>query len=226
MFDGTAFLDFLVQSAKSGRVTLQPGVPEGNATQMPAGLRELARITAGFVVNTKGEQEIRWDGELASSYLQSADSNSWHMDIGQDGCGNSWVLLIEPESGEPREVLWASHDAPVILVAEDSFDRFCREFIADTKAFVKRIGEHETAIYRAKPKGLSFEDAMASHDQVLCEFADGLDDSWRIFDLRPAQQFRGFVRLAIDEIRKHKTALVFAHRSVEPPPTTPWWRAL
>src|SRR5262245_17066920 len=111
-----------------------------------------------------------------------------------------------------------------MMVASDSFDDFGREVISDSNAFVNRISEEEYAIYRANTQGIAFDDAKASDDRVLRDFAHGLDDSWRLFDLRPSNQSRGFARLAVDDIRRHKTELVFAHRTVKLPPTRAWWR--
>jgi hypothetical protein len=68
------------------------------------------------------------------------------------------------------------------------------------------------------------EEARASGDQVIREMADGLDDSWRVFDARADQKLRGFARLAIDGIRKHNAAAVFALNVVEAPRMRPWWK--
>jgi hypothetical protein len=121
-------------------------------------------------------------------------------------------------------VLRASHDAPVTLVAEDSFGEFCRRIITDTESFLDHIGECEHAIWKSKPQGIALDEARASGDQIIRQFADGLDDSWRIFDARPDQKLRGFVRLAIDGIRKHETELVLALKNVDSQPAKPWWK--
>jgi hypothetical protein len=71
---------------------------------------------------------------------------------------------------------------------------------------------------------MSVEEARASGDQVIHEMADGLDDSGRIFDARPGRKLRGFPRLAIDGIRKHNAAPVFALNIVEAPRMRPWWK--
>jgi len=231
MFEEAAFVDFLLRSVESNLVTLCPAVSGAAAGHVPVGLRRVSRRTVGFTHNSKSRNkwigwdgEIRWDGELGSDYLQDADSNLWHMDIGQDRCGNRWVLLLEPKSGSPAQVLWASHDAPVTLVAEDSLDVFCRRIITDTESFLDHIGDCEHEIWKSKPQGISLEKARASTDQVIREVADGLDDSWRVFDARPDQKMRGFVRLAIDGIRKHKTELVFALQNGEIQRAKPWWK--
>src|SRR5690242_14422608 len=123
MFVEAVFLDLLLRSAESNLVTLYPAVSEVAVAHIPTGLRQLARQTAGFIHNSKRRNmwvgwdgEIRWDGEVGSDYLQDAHSNLWHMDVGQDGCGNRWVLLLDSKSGSPDQMLWASHDAPVTLV--------------------------------------------------------------------------------------------------------------
>lgn len=217
MLDEAALVEFLVRAARSNLVTLYPAVSEVAIDQVPIGLRQVSRRTAGFAHNLKRRNkwmnwdgEIRWDGELGSDYLQDADSHVWHMDIGQDRCGNRWVLLLESRSGLPAQVLRASHDAPVTLVAEDSLDEFCRRIITDTESFLDHIGKCEREIWKSKPRGISIEEACASTDRVISEVADGLDDSWRVFDARPHQRLRGFVRLAVGGIRKHETELVFA----------------
>jgi hypothetical protein len=231
MFEEAAFLDLLLRSAESNLVTLHPAVSEAAVAHIPIGLWQLARQTAGFIHKSKRRNkwvhwdgEIRWDGDMGSDYLQDADSNLWHMDVGQDRCGNRWVLLLEPKSGSPDQVLWASHDAPVTLVAEDSFDEFCRRIITDTEPFLDHIGNCEHAIWKSKPQGIMPEEARASGDPVIREIADGLDASWRIFDVRPGQALRGFVRLAIDGIRKHDAELVFALRSADSQSAKPWWK--
>jgi hypothetical protein len=232
MFEEAAFVDFLLHSEASNLVTLYPAVSEAAAADhVPIGLRQVSRRTAGFAHNSERRNkwigwdgEIRWDGVLRSDYLQDADSNLWHMDIGHDGCGNRWVLLMEPGSGSPAQVLWASHDAPVTVVAEDSLDEFCRRIITDTESFLEHIGNCEHEIWKSKPQGISLEEARASTDQVIREVADGLDDSWRVFDARPEQKMRGFVRLAIDGIRKHETEPVFALKDGDIQRTKPRWK--
>ena len=217
MLDEPILLDLLIHSEASGSVTLLPGVSEPLLDRVPEGLRRLAHRTAGFTHNSKRKSKwvgwdgpIRWDGDRGSDYLQDADSDLWHMDLGQDDCGNRWVLLLEPQSGSPREVLWASHDAPVTLIADDSFNEFCRRIIDETESFLDHIGDCEHAIWKLKPQGISVEEALGPTDLVIRQMAGGLDNSWRIFDARPGQKLRGFPRLAIDGIRKHSTEPVFA----------------
>jgi hypothetical protein len=231
MFEEAAFVDSLLRSAESNLVTLYPAASEAATDHVPVGLRRVSRRTTGFAHNSNRRNkwigwdgEIRWDGELGSDYLQDADSNLWHMDIGQDGCGNRWVLLLEPKSESPTQVLWASHDAPVTLVAEDSFEEFCRRIITDTESFLEHIGNCEHEIWKTKPHGISLEEARASADQVIREVANGLDDSWRVFDARPDQKMRGFVRLAVDGIRKHETELVFALKNGDVQSAKPRWK--
>lgn len=111
-----------------------------------------------------------------------------------------------------------------IGVAEDSFDEFCRRIITDTEPFLDQIGNCEHEIWKSKPKGISLQVARASTDQVIREVAGGLDDSWRIFDARPDQKMRGFVRLASDGIRKHETELVFALKNGDQQREKPRWK--
>jgi hypothetical protein len=231
MLEEAPFLDLLLRSAESNLVTLYPAVSEADVAHIPIGLRQLARQTAGFIHNSKRRDkwvgwdgEIRWDGDVGSDYLQDADSKLWHMDIGQDGCGNRFVLLLEPKSGSPDQVLWASHDAPVTLVAEDSFGEFCRRIITDTESFLDQIGNCENTIWKSKLEGIVLEKARVSRDPVIREVADGLDDSWRIFDVRHGNTPRGFARLASDGIRKHDTELVFALKRLDSQSPKPWWR--
>ena len=230
MFETARFIDFLDQSAKNGRITLLPPVVGQQLDDRPSGLKDLARFAAGFedsswrVDSVGWEGWIGWDGPMGSDYLQGSSSSDWNMDVGADGEGNRWVLLIQPESGEPREVLWASHDAPVTLVAADSLEDLCRALISDPRAFVNRIGDRECEIWKAKPTGISVEQARVSGDSVLRESAEGLDESWRIYDLRHGQELRGVARLGIDDLRKHPTELVFARRHTEREPTRPWWK--
>ena len=220
----------LLGRAAANVVTLEPGVPETAIDHVPEKLRGVARKTAGFVHNSARrrkwigwEGEIRWDGDLGSDYLQDAGSNAWHMDIGTDGCGNRWVLLLDEPGGSPREVLWASHDAPVTLIAEDSFFEFCKRIIDDTESFLNSIGHREYAIWQSKPLGLAVEAALSSSDRVIRETAKGLDHSWRIFDARPSHPLRGFVRLAPDGILKHSSELVLPLKK-NPAPTRAWWK--
>ena len=110
------------------------------------------------------------------------------------------------------------------LVAEDSLARFCIAFIHDPKTYEAGIRDREYEIYRADPNGLSLEEAKASSDPVLREWAEKLDESWSLYDLRPGQHLRGFSRARLDEILKHPTELIFARRYTAPEPTRPWWK--
>jgi hypothetical protein len=60
------------------------------------------------------------------------------------------------------------------------------------------------------------------HNMDLGDGWENLDDSWRIFDVRPDRQLRGFIRVAIDGIRKHHTELVFALKDVGSQRARPW----
>ncbi len=223
-----SFLEFLKQSERDGLVTLLPPVPTAELARVPLGLVPLARVAAGFDVkgfeDDWGDGVFRWDQDMGASYFQGAESDAWHMDIGRDGCGNCWALLIEPETGEPREVLWSSHDPPVIMLAQPSLYSFCRLMISMPGTFIIATGREEGAIYCENPQGLSITDGLASDDPILRQLGAGLDDSWRIFDLRPGGRFRGYVSLATDATKKHPSAWVLAHQDTLPRVRKPWWK--
>jgi hypothetical protein len=62
MFEEAAFVDLLLSSAESNRVTLYPAVSEAVAERVPIGLRQVSRRTAGFAHNSKRRDKwIGWD---------------------------------------------------------------------------------------------------------------------------------------------------------------------
>jgi hypothetical protein len=104
---------------------------------------------------------------MGSDYLQDAESTSWHMDIARDGWWECVDSADPAGDGRTREVLRASHDPCVLIFAADSLDAFCAMLIADAKTDLDGIGDREYQVYRTKPKGLSFDEAMDSTPQSL-----------------------------------------------------------
>lgn len=207
-------IELLERAAREGRIALDP--PE--ATEGPAGLRELVAFASGCHSPPNDHEGLRWVGPMESEYLQDCPDIPC-MDIGHDGCGNAWVLLFDSRS-QPAQVLFACHDPALLLVAHACFEDFVREWIEDPRCLEEGVNEISK---EARSQGITREQGLASNDAVIREFAASLDNQrWIIHDLRDGN--RWFERDAIDVLRKHPDQLVFARIVLEEPPQQPWWK--
>jgi len=111
------------------------------------------------------------------------------IELAHDGCGNFWVLDLTKHSSQWGPIFYACHDAPVIVYQTDSLLHFVMEAVREGKApWKSEIGEVHGRlsglIWCENPGVLSFTHCVRSADKDLSEFAQTLDDTWLIIDLR------------------------------------------
>jgi hypothetical protein len=111
------------------------------------------------------------------------------------------------------------HGASVILYQSDSLEEFLielfRMFEPPHKSLIDDVHEDRLPrVWRTNPGILSYEQCLRSEDPILSAFARGLDDRFRIIDLRRAKPSDGFSwgrygpRTLVEHLRTHA---VFAH---------------
>ena len=118
--------------------------------------------------------------------------------IAGDGFGNFWILDLVPGETEWGPVLFACHDAPVIVHQADSLKQFIaqlREFtVSAPQSAINLVHEdYQNNIWRNNPNTIPVSDARAGHDAGMREFAQSLEgDDWYLIDLRHAKIGDGF----------------------------------
>jgi purine nucleoside permease len=130
---------------------------------------------------------------------------------------------------EPGLVDWAFHLTEHVPLAVSEAMQAARSGYSSVNArrtpfVMKGDTLSSETFWHGKPQEIMPEEARASGDPVIREVADGLDNSWRVFDVRPGQTLRGFVRLEVDGIRKHDTELVIALKTGGLESVKPWWK--
>jgi hypothetical protein len=159
---------------------------------IPDEIRELLLVTGGF----RGVlEEVNFGGPLLEFGLEEIFPHA--ISIAGDGFGNFWVIDLTSESHAWGPVLFASHDAPVVVYQCDDLAHFVVEvFRFGNKPWKSEIDDaHEelsTKIWRDNPGVLTHEDCLQSGDIYLQEFARSLDATWLFVDLRNAKLGDGF----------------------------------
>lgn len=119
------------------------------------------------------------------------------LSIAHDGSGNSWVLDLAPGATGSAPVYFACHDPPVILFQSPDLAHFVRELVR------MGIPPHRSAaddvhedrlfeVWRRNPGATVQAAARASTDRELRAFAEALDESFTLVDLRHPEVGMGF----------------------------------
>ena len=180
---------------------LRPGLSEAEFREfaarfphpLPPEIEELLRFTRGFDFGSV-DPEVDFTGRLD---FEDADVFPHGAPIAGDGCGNFWVVDVNPESGAWAPVFYACHDPPVIVYQSASLAEFLEELFN-----IERPGRssqieyvHEDAsmdIWRNNPDLIPAPEARQSADGELRAFAKSLDDRALISDLRAGKVGSGF----------------------------------
>lgn len=109
--------------------------------------------------------------------------------LAADGFGNFWMLDLTPDTTDVAPVFFACHDAPVLLYqAPDlaSFvDQLVRCYEPPHRSLIDDVHEDRLFhVWRDRPGAVPQPEAAVSPDAALREFAETLDASWTIVDLR------------------------------------------
>ncbi len=158
---------------------------------LPEEIRELLKFTRGFHGVLDGINFADAVGFGLEDIFPHARA------LAGDGCGNFWVVDLTRESRTFGPVFYACHDAPVIVYQTDSLLHFTQEAVRfGNKPWKSEIDDvHEgftTRIWRENPGVLSFAQCLATGDPELKAFAESLDESWELVDLRNPELGDGY----------------------------------
>jgi len=162
------------------------------------------------------------------------DYNTWPyghvlahvMVLANDGCGNHWVIEVDPISGKWEHVWYGCHDPCNLTYQCETLSEFI-EGILDFSRFEKcemghrSILEQKPAECEAQVVSRIRESRM--DDDVLSSFVSGLNDNYAVVDLRNAKAGDCFNVWGISQdqpIKRHDHELLFAYRKK----TTFWQR--
>lgn len=182
-------------------LTLLPGLDdtalrEFEATlpcALPQPIRELLRFCRGFE-GVVGDQ-VDFTGRDIGFEHDALVPNS--LPIASDGFGNFWVVDLSSPSTDFGPIWFVCHDAPVLLYQSPNLREFLIELFKlyqpPYRSLVDDVHEDRIRnVWRNNPGVLDFQACVDSTDDVLCEFAESLDPSYEIIDLRGAQVGDGF----------------------------------
>jgi hypothetical protein len=159
---------------------------------IPEEVREVLRFARGFDGVLGG---VSFAGLPAGFGLEQIFPHA--VALAGDGFGNFWVVDLTRESMSWGPILYACHDAAVVVFQTDSLLHFLQEVIRyGNKPWKSEIDDvHESLsdrIWRENPGVLSFSQCIDSEDQDLKAFATSLDETWQLIDLRNPNLGDGF----------------------------------
>ena len=114
-----------------------------------------------------------------------------------DGSGNFWVVDLLPTSTQWGPIYYACHDAPVILYQSPTVEHFLAELFKGSEPPYKSLVDdvHEDRLFEVWHKNPGVKEqaeCLRSNDEDLKRFAQALDASYQIVDLRNPQVGSGF----------------------------------
>jgi cell wall assembly regulator SMI1 len=212
------------------RIELFPGLTEAEIAafaedlpaELPDDVRELLQFAGGFAFSPV--EEVRFTGSGGFG-MEEAFPHS--VDLCGDGCGNFWIVDVNPESGAWAPIFYACHDPPVFVYQSPTLAEFLTQVLDLGRPGAERAIDHvheerTMAIWARDPEMALATDARASADPDLRTFAESVPDNARICDLRSGRPGDGFAwgrDFGKTEIRRHGAHLLFA--LVPPPPRPP-----
>jgi hypothetical protein len=179
---------------------LRPGLSEDEIAALvaqlpcpiPAGVRELLAFCGGF---SGGPTDfVDFTGR---DCLFEYEAFPFGLPIAADGFGNFWVIDLLPESTAWGPIYYASHDAPVILYQSPTLEHFLVELFKmcapPFKSLIDDVHEDRLfKVWRTNPGVVQQEQGVRSNDRELRAFAETLDPSFEIIDMRNAEIGFGF----------------------------------
>jgi hypothetical protein len=142
------------------------------------------------------------------------------LPITADGFGNYWVVDLRPESTAWGPIYYASHDPPVILYQSPSLEHFLVELFKFSrppfKSLIDNVHEDQLFhVWRTNPGVVQQELCLFSSDCELRAFAETLDSTYQIIDMRNAQIGFGFSWGRYGPktaVRRHGNSPIFAYQ--------------
>lgn len=180
---------------------LLPGMSQGEIDRfeervgapLPAEIRELLEAAGGVEVDS---DLLAWNGGVAGQYIPGAFPCS--IPVLEDGCGNSWDVDIDAQTGKWGAVYFLCHDPAVVVLQAESLADFIVQF-ADDSCQPEREGSlyhiSERLVNKVWDTGggtLGASQLRMSADPVLRRAASGVDGEGLVCDMRRAGMGEGF----------------------------------
>ena len=152
--------------------------------RLPAELRRLIAQVGAYAATARGFRKMgnvtfasggpHADGELFPACLF----------LLHNGCGDHWILDVDPQTGECGHVVLASHDPPLFAFHFRTLEEFIQKTLDpefDLKAY-QELTEQNCLNF-----GIPALEARESEDASIREFGLTLSADYAIFDLRGRQ---------------------------------------
>src|SRR5262249_5411637 len=119
------------------------------------------------------------------------------LPIAHDGCGNHWVVDLQPGNTDWGPIYFCCHDAPVMLLQAETVQQFVAEVfrmhIPPHKSLINDVLKDRLfEVWQKHPGVITQADALDSPDPDLHDFAASLAPDFEIIDLRNAPIGMGF----------------------------------
>lgn len=185
---------------------------------IPAEIRAVLKVTRGFENGPLESFEI---GGLMEGGFGHEEIFPHPFPIAHDGFGNYWVVDLLPGSTSWGPIYYACHDVPAIIYQCASLSEFLDGFVEMAqpphKGPLNFVHEEASFYVWDREPNATMPTALRSADPELRAFAETLDDSWLIVDLRNAKTGDGFawglaIRPESENIKRWKALPIFAYR--------------
>jgi hypothetical protein len=183
---------------------------------LPAEIRDLLHFCRGF----EGVVADLVDFTGQDTMFEQRTVFPHGVPIASDGFGNFWVVDLSSASTIFGPIWFACHDPPVILYQSADVTVFLAELFKTCQPPYESLVDdvHEDRlrnVWRTNPGVLTYGQCAQAADDVLREFAAGLDASYQVIDLRKAEPGDGFSWGRYGPrtvIRRHGAHPVFAYQ--------------
>lgn len=172
---------------------LSPAEIEAFARELPCPLpsevQELLRACSGF--EGGAADVVDFTGRSCSFEPESVFPRG--LPIAADGFGNFWVVDLAADSRGWGPIYFACHDPPIILYESPNLAHFLEELFHCSQpphwSLIDEVRDDRIFdVWRSNPGVCSHAAALASPDEALRLFAELLDASFEIVDIRPAHR--------------------------------------
>jgi hypothetical protein len=213
------------EDGKPLSLKLHPGLSEPEIQKLegtlpaplPNEIRELLRFCRGFDLSWLAVETVDFAGTDGFELLEVFP---YGLPIADDGCGNSWMVDLLPHSTDWGPIYYACHDAPVILYQSPNLEHFLSELFKlgapPHKSLVGEVHDDDLFdIWRKNPGVQEQTVCLTSSDPDIRAFAEQLDPTFQIIDMRDASIGFGFAwgRYGSDTlVKRFGTKRLFAYQ--------------
>ncbi len=182
---------------------------------LPPYLRELLLFCNGFGNGPGIVAGVDFSSSDEAFALDEESGFGWKtIGFAADGRGNHWGYVLGKGSRELGPVYYFSHDPPVFLYQASGLAGFLVEMFKlcdppHESAISAVHGDELKNVWVENPGYITVENARASSDPVLADFARSLPDHWKVMDLRNPHPGDGFSWGRCRDFRRHDEYPVF-----------------